>query len=188
MCSSEQVTVSSVGRRTHRSADQRIGITLTLFHNEFTDLIDFDGATFSMVNRDRLDTEGVEMLFSYSANEQLSFHAQATYMDLEFRNTTTPVLQRPEWRGGLSMRWAPTDKWLLDASWLNVGESNDSSIPTGDMVLSGYDRIDLTATFEPKDKLSVSLSIDNLLDEDYFEAIGFPSAGTRTRLGLRYRF
>ena len=173
---------------THRSANQKIGITLTLFHNEFTDLIDFDGATFSMVNRDRLDTEGVEMQFAYSVNEQLSFHAQATYMDLEFRNTTTPVLQRPEWRGGLSMRWAPTDKWLLDASWLNVGESNDSSIPTGDMILSGYDRVDVTATFKPSVKMSILLSVDNLLDEDFQEAIGFPSTGTRARLGLRYRF
>jgi F0F1-type ATP synthase epsilon subunit len=106
---------------THWSADKRIGVTLTLFHNEFTDLIDFDGATFSMVNRDRLDTEGIEMQLDYSASEQLSLHVQATYMDLEFRNTTIPVLHRPEWRGGVSMRWAPTDKWLLDASWLNVG-------------------------------------------------------------------
>jgi outer membrane receptor protein involved in Fe transport len=161
---------------------------LTLFHNEFTDLIDFDGATFSMVNRDRLDTEGIEMQFDYSANEQISLHVQATYMDLEFRNTTTPVLQRPEWRGGLGVRWSPTDNWLLDASWLNVGETNDSSIPTGDMVLSGYNRVDVTATFKPSVKLSILLSVDNLLDEDYFEAIGFPSPGTRARLGLRYRF
>ena len=173
---------------THWSTDKRIGLTLTLFHNEFTDLIDFDSATFSMVNRDRLDTEGIEMQFDYSANEQISLHVQATYMDLEFRNTTTPVRQRPEWRGGLSMSWAPTDKWLLDASWLIVGETNDSSIPTGDMVLSGYDRVDVTATFKPSDKLGILLSIDNLLDEDYFEAIGFPSPGTRARLGLRYRF
>ena len=75
-----------------------------------------------------------------------------------------------------------------DASWLNVGESNDSSIPTGDMTLSGYDRVDVTATFKPSVKMSILLSVDNLLDEDFQEAIGFPSTGTRARLGLRYRF
>jgi vitamin B12 transporter len=173
---------------THWSADKRIGVTLTLFHNEFTDLIDFDGATFSMVNRDRLDTEGIEMQLDYSASDQFSLHVQATYMDLEFQNTTTPVLHRPEWRGGVSMRWAPTDKWLLDASWLNVGETHGSSIPTGDMVLGAYDRVDVTATFKPSSSLSVLLSVDNLLDQDYQEAIGFPSPGSRARLGIRYRF
>ena len=173
---------------THWSAARRIGVTLTLFHNEFTDLIDFDGATFSMVNRDRLDTEGIEMQLDYSASDQFSLHVQATYMDLEFRNTTTPVLHRKEKSVGVSMRWAATDKWLLDASWLNVGETHGSSIPTGDMVLGAYDRVDVTATFKPSSSLSVLLSVDNLLDEDYQEAIGFPSPGSRARLGIRYRF
>jgi len=173
---------------THWSADRTIGVTVTLFHNEFTDLIDFDTATFSMVNRDRLDTEGVEMQFDYAVNDELSLHVQATYMDLEFQNVSTPVLLRPEWRGGVNLRWAPSDKWLLDASWLNVGETNDSSIPAGDMVLSGYDRVDVTATFRPSSRLNILLSVDNLLDADYFEAIGFPSPGTRARLGLRYKF
>jgi len=172
----------------HRSADNRIGATATLFRNEFTDLIDFDGTTFSMVNRDRLDAEGVELQFEYSISEEFSLQAQATYLDLEFRNTNTPVLLRPEWRGSLNFRWAPNDKWLLDASWLNVGETFDSSIPTGDMVLDGYDRVDVTATFKPSGKLNILLSVDNLLDEDYFEAIGFPSPGARARLGIRYTF
>jgi outer membrane cobalamin receptor len=56
------------------------------------------------------------------------------------------------------------------------------------MVLNGYDRVDVTATFKPSSSLSVLLSVDNLLDEDYQEAIGFPSPGTRARIGLRYRF
>jgi vitamin B12 transporter len=173
---------------THASLDRKFGVTVMLFHNEFTDLIDFDATTFSMVNRDRLDTEGVELQFEYSLSGEFSLHAQATYMDLEFQDVSTPVQQRPEWRGGASISWTPTDKWLIDVSWLNVGETFDSSIPTGDMVLSGYNRLDVTATFRPSSKLSALLSFDNLLDEDYQEATGFPSPGTRARLGLRYQF
>ncbi len=69
-----------------------------------------------------------------------------------------------------------------------VGETFDSSIPTGDIILGAYDRVDVTATFKPSRKLSVLLSVDNLLDEGYQEAIGFPSPETRARFGLRYRF
>jgi outer membrane cobalamin receptor len=173
---------------THRSADEKFSLTVTLFRNEFRNLIDFDSTTFRMVNRDRLEVGGIETQFEYTPRDSLDLVLQATYLDPEFRSTSTPVLHRPEWRGSLHLRWSPSDKWSFDASWLNVGESKDSSVPTGVMVLGGYDRIDVTATFDPAEKLDIFLSADNLLDADYQEAIGFPSPGIRARLGIRYRF
>lgn len=173
---------------THRSADRRFAATLTLFHNEFTDLIDFDSITFGMVNRDRLETDGVEAQFEYAPSDSVNLSMQATYTDAELQGTSALVLQRPDWRGSVHLRWIAGDKWSLDASWLNVGETFDSSIPTGDAVLRGYDRVDVTATYKPTGDLQLLLSLDNLLDEDYQEAIGFPAPGTRARLGLRYRF
>ena len=35
---------------------------------------------------------------------------------------------------------------------------------------------------------SSHLAIDNLLDEQYEEAVGFPAAGTRSRLAAKYAF
>ena len=172
----------------HWSADRRFGATLILFKNEFTDLIDFDSTIFSMVNRDSLNVDGVEMQFEYFINEKFSLSAQATVMDLELEGSATPVRQRPDWRGSLAMRWNPSDKWLIDASWLKVGETFDSSIPTGDRFLDNYNRVDVTATFRPTSHLHVLFSVDNLLEEEYFEAIGFPSPGMRARLGIRYQY
>ena len=77
---------------------------------------------------------------------------------------------------------------MLDAAWLNVGKTFDSSIPTGDMYLESYNRVDVTATYSPSENLDVLFSMDNLLDEEYFEAIGFPSIGARARVGIRYGF
>jgi len=173
---------------TLRSADQRISTTFVLFHNEFDNLIDFDSTVFRMVNRDRLDVDGVEALLDYAVSEDLSVQAQVTYMDMEIQNSDVPIRQRPDWRGSLSVLWAASDKWLIDASWLNVGETFDSSIPTGDMFLDGYNRVDVTATYSYSDNLNLLFSVDNLLDEDYAEAIGFPSPGARARVGLRYGF
>ena len=34
----------------------------------------------------------------------------------------------------------------------------------------------------------VVLAVTNLSDEDYYQAIGFPGAGLRARLGVRYQF
>lgn len=173
---------------TQRSADGGFGITLAVFHNEFTDLIDFDSNIFSMVNRDRLEVDGVEMLIDYSLSEQLSLQAQATWMNLDLVNSSEPLTQRPDWRGGVSLNWQAGDKWQVHAAWLNVGKSYDTSVPTGGMYLASYNRVDATATYSHSEKMQVILSVDNLLDQNYYEAIGFPSIGSRARLGLRYRF
>jgi len=173
---------------TLRSADRRVSTTFVLFHNEFDNLIDFDSTIFQMVNRDRLEVDGVEALLDYAFSKDLSVRAQLTYMDMDLQNSDEPLRQRPDWRGSLSLLWAASDKWLIDASWLSVGETFDSSIPTGDMFLDGYNRVDVTATYSHTDNLNLLLSVDNAFDEDYAEAIGFPSPGVRARLGLRYRF
>ena len=86
------------------------------------------------------------------------------------------------------MQWSPSDTWLIDASWLSIGETFDSSIPTGDMYLDSYNRVDVTTTYRPSDSFNILLSIDNLFDEDYEQAIGFPSPGARARLAVRYLF
>jgi outer membrane cobalamin receptor/mono/diheme cytochrome c family protein len=162
--------------------------TLTLFHNEFTDLIDFDSDTFQMVNRDRLDTDGVEMQLEFAVSESLSVNAQATYLDMELLNDDSLLRQRPDWRGGLSLHWVPDSSWEIDASWLYSGESFDSSIPTGDQFLDSYNRLDATAIYHQSEALQLILSLTNLFDANYYEAIGFPAPGTRLRVGLRYQF
>jgi vitamin B12 transporter len=170
------------------SPDKTVGATLTYFQSVYDDLIDFDSATFQMVNRDELQSDGVEMQLDFAVSESFEIIAQATYMDLEFKNSDLLVRQRPEWRGGLMMNWAPSQKWLVDVAWLYVGETFDSSIPTGDMIIDGHNRLDATITLKQSEKLSLLLSVDNLLDAEYEEAIGFPSPGIRARLGVRARF
>lgn len=58
----------------------------------------------------------------------------------------------------------------------------------GDPLLDGYKRLDVTATFGATSHLNVLISGDNLFEEDYAEAIGFPAPGMRARMGLRYQF
>ena len=161
---------------------------VTLFHNEFDNLIDFDSNVFQMVNRDRLTADGVELELDMAVSESLNLQAHATFMDLKIIGTDEPIRQRPEWRGGLSALWSPADSWLIRASWLNVGKTYDTSIPTGPMTLDSYDRLDLSATYSQTDKLHYILTIDNLLDADYEQAIGFPAPGLRARAGIRYQF
>jgi outer membrane cobalamin receptor len=173
---------------THHFSNLGAQLTVALFRNEFVGLIDFEDSVFRMINRPGLDVDGVEIQFDYAAGERLSVHVQATYLDLELVDDDEPLRQRPDWRAGVMLRWLPSDRWLIDASWMYAGETFDSSVPTGDQFLDGYDRLDLTATWSMSARLDAVLSITNLLDAEYYEAIGFPAAGTRARLGVRYGF
>jgi len=173
---------------THRFGDSGFQGTFTLFRNEFTDLIDFDSTVFQMVNRDHVDIDGIEMQLDYTVSPTLSVHAHATYLDMNVTNSDVPLRQRPDWRGGVSAHWLPSERWGIDASWLHTGETFDSSIPTGDMFLDSHNRVDVTATFRYASNLQAVISVNNLFDEDYYEAIGFPAAGMRARFGIRYRF
>jgi outer membrane cobalamin receptor len=159
-----------------------------LFHNEFTDLIDFESTVFQMINRDVLDIKGVELHLAYPISEDFSVQVQATYLDMDLANGIVPLRQRPDWRAGMMLRWAGIENLEVDASWLYAGETFDSSIPTGDQYLDSYNRFDLTVSYSFANALRAYLTVTNLLDEDYYEAIGFPASGSRTRLGVRYDF
>jgi len=173
---------------THLFADGQASASVTVFHSQFNNLIDFDSTLFMMVNRDRLTVDGVEMQVAWAPSQSLQLSAQATYLDLDLRNSNVPLRQRPDWRGGLAMQWGLSEDWSIDAAWLYVGETFDSSIPTGDLALKSYNRVDVVATYRFSDRLRAQISFDNLLDEDYYEAIGFPAAGMRARIGIRYRY
>ena len=173
---------------THSFVDAGVETTITIFHNEFMDLIDFESSVFQMINRDRLDVDGVELQLAYTVNDALSIRAQATHLDMELVGTDFLLRQRPDWRGGLMVSWSSRTSWGIDASWLYAGETFDSSIPTGDQFLDSYNRLDVTATYHHSDTLHAVLSVTNLFDEDYYEAIGFPAPSTRARLGIRYQF
>ena len=172
----------------HWSKDGRIGATVTLFRNEVKNMIDFDSDVFQLVNRDQLDADGVELQFTYRPSDSLSLQMHATFLDLDLVNSDDEILQRPDWRGGLAVQWQPSDSWIIDAAWLSVGEVFDSSVPTGEITLDGYNRVDVTATYRMTDKLNLLMSVDNLLDEEYEQAIGFSSPGVRPRFAIRYSF
>ena len=166
----------------------QLSFTISYYDNEFKDLIDFDFELFTNVNRSRVDTSGYELEFDYRPLDVLSFRAHATYLDIDAKEPGVQLRQRPDWRGGVSATWLPHRDWLVNVDWLYVDESYDTSVPTGGLMLDSYNRVDATVTWDATQKLSVTLAVDNLLDESYEEAVGFPAPDIRPRVGIRYRF
>ena len=167
----------------------RGNLALTLFATEYRNLIDFEeGPPPRLVNRSAVTARGGEVALTLRLADGLWTEAQVSYVDAGIRGSDEELRNRPEWRGAIGARWRPSADLLLGADLIYVGATPDSSIPTGDRQLDDYVRIDLAASWTPAPGWRLFLAIDNLLDADYEEAVGFSAPGIRPRLGVEARF
>lgn len=184
---SETATSYDIGIR-HRSDDGSDSVELSIYRNDFRDLIDFDPVLFTNVNRSEVIAEGVELSFSTSIGESLRLRGHVTYSDAEIRQSTSTLRGRPRWRAGAIADWSISGKWQLVTSLLSLGKSWEVSIPTGGLYLDGYQRLDTALSYLPNERVKFVFAVDNLLDADYQEAVGFPAAGIRGRFRAIYSF
>jgi outer membrane cobalamin receptor len=173
---------------TQRVWEKRITARVMYFYNEFHQLIDFDPVTFRLVNRDDVTTQGVELSLQIQPVSPLRFTAHLTYLETEIKNSDAELRNRPKWRGGFAILWHPLASLDLNLDALFVGDSLDFSVPTGERELDAYTRADLALTWHINPHWQLFLAVDNLLDEDYEDAIGFPAPGLRPRGGVRATF
>jgi vitamin B12 transporter len=126
-------------------------------------------------------TQGVEVALSLRPADTVIIDSHATYTGTDIENSADELRNRPEWRAGITTTWEPRPRLLLTLGVLHVGEVFDASIPTGNRILDDYQRVDVSGTWSFLSGLSLSLAVDNLLDAEYQEAIGFPAPGLRVR-------
>ncbi len=109
--------------------------------------------------------------------------ASVTNVKSRIASTGGELRNRPEWRAGLGAHWAPTAALKFSAAATYVGSSFDSSIPTGDVELPAYTRMDVSAVWQLSPRLETYLAIDNLTDEQYEQFVGFEVRGIAPRSG-----
>ncbi len=166
---------------------KRFVLTGSFFHNRFFNLIDLDeGPPPRLVNQSETTTKGSEMALTLRVNATLSAKSHLSYSKTEIKNSNAVLRNRPLWRGGFNLSWQANPKLTSNLAFLYVGKIHDSSIPTGDLRLDDYTRVDLSVNWSWAPQWKVLLAADNLLDARYEEAIGFPAPGIRVRFALRF--
>jgi outer membrane cobalamin receptor len=161
----------------------------TWFEGEFRNAIDFDpGPPPMLVNRNRVDTEGVEIAGQLALADDWQLDASVTQVESRVASTGNQLRNRPEWRGGAAAHWRPVAPLHLSAAVTYVGSSLDSSIPTGDVRLDSYTRVDVSAVWQLSPRLETYVAIDNLTDQQYEEFVGNEARGILPRAGVRFSF
>jgi vitamin B12 transporter len=162
-------------------------VSATWFDGEFRNAIDFDpGPPPMLVNRNRVDTQGFELAGRVGLSEQWKLDASLTQAKSRVASTGNELRNRPEWRGGVGAHWTPLSTLEFSAAATYVGSSLDSSIATGDVRLSSYTRVDVSAAWQVTPKFQAYLVIDNLTDQKYEEFVGNETRGILPRAGVRF--
>ena len=159
----------------------------TWFDGEFRNAIDFDsGPPPMLVNRNRVDSHGIELAGNLAVGEQWQFDASVTNMKNRIASTGGELRNRPEWRAGAAAHWAPVSTLRFSAAATYVGSAFDSSIATGDVRLSSYTRVDVSAVWQLSPRFETYLAIDNLTDEKFEEFVGNEARGILPRAGVKF--
>jgi iron complex outermembrane receptor protein/vitamin B12 transporter len=173
-------------------ASEQLSTGVDYFNNTYRDFIDFDAELFTNVNREQVKTSGVEWQAQWhSTDNQFSLNANATYTDIDVKNSEAELTGRPNWRAGIAAAWKINDQWRSSVDVQQFGDQYATSQHTGEATLhtlEGYDRIDANIFWTPNDSLTLNFTVENLLDKTAHTAVGFPTPGLLWRAGLRWSF
>jgi vitamin B12 transporter len=160
-------------------AENRVRVNATVFQSQYDELIDFDFATFKLLNRESVEVDGLELEVILAPAPEFEVGVHVTQTDYDTR-----LNGRAEWRGGIFAEWNPASNWQGRLHLSHAGKRPSASSETGDVMLEAYERVDAVIVRSFDDGLDLSLSIDNILDEKYQEEVGFPAAGRAFRVGV----
>lgn len=188
----------------HRSGPWQFG--LAVFDIRQDGLIDFDPVTFTNVNRGRAESQGLEAELSWTRNG-FSVQFGATLLDAENLDTGEALLRRPDESAFAVVTWVPSAwkpsarktstgnsasnlaRWTFHLEATFTGERPDSDPVTFARTTNpSHTRIDLGARWQVTSVLAPYARIENVVDEEYEEVLGFPALGRTVIGGIALRW
>jgi vitamin B12 transporter len=171
-------------------AHAALSVSATWFDNDFRDLIDLDAETFRNINRNSVQTSGVELQADWRPLTALSLRTQATYTDIDVKNSDAVLTGRPQWTASAVAQWQFAAGWDTTLNYLYGGQQWSASLYTGEsatLELDDYHRVDWVLRWQLAPAWQLQWSVDNVLDEDYETAVGFSAPGREFRFGVTFR-
>ena len=152
-------------------------IRITGFHNRYKDLVDFDPATFTSVNRGEVVAKGAELEFDWNISDKWQFKSNSIYTDTDVRSEDVELRRRPDWQHTAILSFLPTDTTSLYFGMRYIGDYFDSSIPTGLIEIGDYTVATLNARHQLAKNTHLNVQVENLFNKRIQESVGFISPG-----------
>ena len=161
------------------------GFALNAFESRFSNLIEFNYASYAFANAGRSRIRGLE----FQADRAIGpaqMDLTATWLEARNLATGEALLRRPRLSGNwvLSM---PLRGFRVTASGLFVGKRADVDAVTFIRVeTSAFYRQDLIVVLARPDLLSPYVKLENVFNSAYEEIAGYPALGRRVSAGLQW--
>jgi len=161
---------------------------VSLFWNDFRDLIVYDFARSQNFNVGRARARGVEAVFRHEFGARVGADVGYTYLDSEDLRTGEALLRRPRHRGFLSLALHPLSGLTVSPRATFVGARRDANPASGiHFDNPSYARYDLFASFAIG-RIAPYVRLENLTDRRYDEVAGYPAAHRRFVGGIEAGF
>lgn len=161
--------------------------SLTAFWSRYRNLINFGNLTFAFANIGRARSDGLELGIDEQVTRSFYTHLAYTFLHRDEDEATGERLpRRPKHSGALTLGWR---EGAVDAnvSLLRTGARPDilPTIPFTHVTNTAYTTIDATVQLHTG-RLTPFVKMENLRNERYQEVLGYPSAGRRVVVGVRF--
>ncbi len=198
-------------------ASRRASVEITYFDNRFRDLIVFvsdpitfgpiklaDGRLTNFINQDRASARGLEMVAATRPVRQLRASASYTFLRSRLERADgssalevgLPLLRRPTHSGSIELSWV-AERFDISVDGTFLGRRRDFDPVTfarfdatsKPIFNDGYARLNASGSYHFNNRITAFARVENFLNRDYQEILGFPayrlnfSAGLRLRLG-----
>lgn len=168
---------------------ERVTLGVTYFMNELEDMIDYDSATSTYGNVAEAETKGVESFVTARATDDLTVRASYTYMDTLDKTTGAELRQRPRNKGSVEATYAFTAKFRSTVGVQRVGEREDLNFATYQAeTLAAYTLVNLYASYDVRRNVTLFGRVENMMDEEYEQVLGYGTPGRAGYGGVKVTF
>ncbi|HSM31287.1 MAG TPA: TonB-dependent receptor, partial [Woeseiaceae bacterium] len=158
----------------------RHSVDIEFYANDIEDLIEFDFATFTLVNIDTAEIRGAQLGYEY-LGDTFSLRTDLVRQRADDTTTGARLLRRAEESITVSYT-QDVGEHRLGLSVLASGDREGF----GGINLPGYVVASLTGQFQLSSNLQLNARVENLLDADYQTAADFRMQGRSAFIELKY--
>jgi vitamin B12 transporter len=166
---------------TYGFADGDALLSATYFDQNTQDLINFSFAVGGYENIAEVDSNGVELEFSYAFSDAWTVTTNLTYLDSEDGSGDEQV-RLPEITADLALSWKPSEAIRSSLVVIYNDEEGDSR-----GTVDSWTRADLSASYQLSKNIELFARIENLFDEDYQQIFGYGTPERSGYIGARYQ-
>lgn len=165
--------------------DEHTQLEAVYFDQTIEDEIFFDSAFWSgyLQARGENESTGVELAAQHQSSELWSVSANFTYNDTETADGD-PRVRRPKQLANARFALYPLADLSLHLNW----RASRNARAVDGSKLDDYEVFDLGASYDLLSSLSLFARVENLLNEEYQEVVGYNTSGRAGYVGARFHF